>query len=240
VRLLSSKRCDAVPTIGRVRILVVEDEAGIADFLERALRSQGHVVDVATDGIEGERMAVDGDVDLMILDVMLPRRDGVALLRDVRKVKPGLPVIMLTARGEVTDKVAGLDAGATDYVTKPFSVEELLARVRAHLRAPVQSEPTRLEADGIVMDLIKHDVTRDGMPIRLSGKEFELLEYFLRHPGQVLSRNELLRAVWGYTHEPRTNVVEVYVGYLRRKLALEGRPAPIETLRAAGYRLRAP
>ena len=229
-----------MPTIGSVRILVVEDERGIADFLERALRSQGHVVDVASNGIEGERMAVDSDVDLMILDVMLPGRDGVALLRDVRRVKPALPVIMLTARGQVADKVAGLDAGATDYVTKPFSVEELLARVRAHLRAPVQAEPTRLEAAGIVMDLIRRDVTRDGASVRLSAKEFDLLEHFLRHPGQVLSREELLRAVWGYTHEPKTNVVEVYIRYLRRKLALDGRPAPIETLRAAGYRLRNP
>jgi DNA-binding response OmpR family regulator len=221
-----------------VRILVVEDERGIADFLERALRSQGHVVDVAADGVDGQRMAVDGDVDLMILDVMLPGRDGVELLRGVRRVKPTLPVIMLTARGQVADKVAGLDAGATDYVTKPFSVEELLARVRAHLRAPIQTESTRLAAHGIVMDLLKREVTRDGIPIRLSTKEFELLEYFLRHPGQVLSRGQLLGAVWGYTHEPKTNVVEVYIRYLRRKLALDGRPAPIETLRTAGYRLR--
>jgi DNA-binding response OmpR family regulator len=221
-----------------VRILVVEDERGIADFLERALRSQGHVVDVAADGVDGQRMAVDGDVDLMILDVMLPGRDGVELLRGVRRVKPTLPVIMLTARGQVADKVAGLDAGATDYVTKPFSVEELLARVRAHLRAPIQTESTRLAAHGIVMDLLKREVTRDGTPIRLSTKEFELLEYFLRHPGQVLSRGQLLGAVWGYTHEPKTNVVEVYIRYLRRKLALDGRPAPIETLRTAGYRLR--
>jgi DNA-binding response OmpR family regulator len=221
-----------------VRILVVEDERGIADFLERALRSQGHVVDVAADGVDGQRMAVDGDVDLMILDVMLPGRDGVELLRGVRRVKPTLPVIMLTARGQVADKVAGLDAGATDYVTKPFSVEELLARVRAHLRAPIHTESTRLAAHGIVMDLLKREVTRDGTPIRLSTKEFELLEYFLRHPGQVLSRGQLLGAVWGYTHEPKTNVVEVYIRYLRRKLALDGRPAPIETLRTAGYRLR--
>src|SRR4051794_15070276 len=217
-----------------VHILVVEDERGIADFVERALRSQGHVVDVVGDGVEGERMALEADVDLMILDVMLPGRDGVTLLRGVRRVKPALPVIMLTARGEVADKVAGLDAGATDYVTKPFSVEELLARVRAHLRAPVQAEATRLEAHGIVMDLLRREVTRDGTGVRLSAKEFELLEYFLRHPGQVLSRKELLGAVWGYTHEPKTNVVEVYIRYLRRKLALEGRPAPIETLRAAG------
>ncbi|MDX6664848.1 MAG: two-component system, OmpR family, response regulator, partial [Solirubrobacteraceae bacterium] len=184
-------------------------------------------------------LALTGRYTFVILDLLLPGRDGLDVLRGIRRTKPALPVIMLTARGEVADKVAGLDAGATDYVTKPFSVEELLARVRAHLRAPEQGEATRLEAAGIVVDLLRRSVTRDGVESQLSAKEFELLAYFLRHPGQVLSREQILSAVWGYDHDPRTNIVEVYVGYLRRKLALADRPVPIETVRSVGYRLLA-
>jgi DNA-binding response OmpR family regulator len=222
-----------------VRILVVEDERGIADFVERALRAQGYVVDVASDGVEGERRALSSDVDLVILDRMLPGRDGIQVLRAIRAAKPAIPVILLTALSEIADKVAGLDAGATDYMSKPFSVEELLARVRARLRAPAQAEPTRLTAERIEMDLLSRDVRRSGQPIHLSAKEFELLAYFLRHPGQVLSREQLLSGVWGYDFDPQTNIVEVYVGYLRKKLALPDEPAPIETVRSVGYRLMA-
>jgi DNA-binding response OmpR family regulator len=220
-----------------VRILLVEDEQGIADFVERALRAQGHVVEVAVDGPQGECRALTGDPDLVILDVMLPARNGVDVLKAIRAIKPALPVIMLTARAELPDKIAGLDAGATDYITKPFSVEELLARVRAHLRAPAQAEATRLQVAGIEMDLLRRSVSRDGSAVHLSAKEFDLLAYFLRHPGQVLSREQLLNGVWDYGHDPGTNIVEVYVGYLRRKLALADRPAPIETVRSVGYRL---
>jgi DNA-binding response OmpR family regulator len=222
-----------------VRILVVEDEAGIADFVGKALRAQGYQVDVAGDGIEGERRAATTDVDLVILDRLLPERDGIDVLRGIRAAKPALPVIMLTALGEVDDKVTALDAGATDYVTKPFAVDELLARVRAHLRSPQQREATRLSANGIDVDLVSRDVRRDGRPVRLSAKEFELLVHFMRHPNQVLSRAQLLSGVWGYDFEPQTNVVEVYVGYLRRKLGEPGRPAPIDTIRSAGYRFTA-
>jgi DNA-binding response OmpR family regulator len=221
----------------RVRILVVEDERGIADFVERALRAQGHAVEVAGDGPQGEHRALNGDPDLVILDVMLPGRNGVDVLREIRRAKPALPVIMLTARAEVADKVAGLDAGATDYITKPFSVEELLARVRAHLRTPPQTEATQLRAAGIEMDLLRRAVSRAGSAVHLSAKEFDLLAYFLRHPGQVLSREQLLNGVWDYGHDPGANIVEVYVGYLRRKLALADDPAPIETVRSVGYRL---
>jgi DNA-binding response OmpR family regulator len=220
-----------------MRILLVEDERGIADFVERALRAQGHAVEVAADGVEGGHRAVGSDLDLVILDVMLPGRSGLEILRDIRTVKPALPVIMLTARAEVADKVAGLDAGATDYMTKPFSVEELLARVRAHLRTPVQAETTRLSVAGIELDLLRRAVSRDGSPMHLSAKEFDLLAYFMRHPGQVLSREQILNGVWDYNHDPGTNIVEVYVGYLRRKLALADRPVPIQTVRSAGYRL---
>ena len=220
-----------------MRILLVEDERGIADFVERALRAQGHAVEVAADGVDGGHRAVGSDLDLVILDVMLPGRSGLEILQEIRTVKPALPVIMLTARAEVADKVAGLDAGATDYMTKPFSVEELLARVRAHLRTPVQAETTRLRVADIELDMLRRTVTRDETPVHLSAKEFDLLAYFMRHPGQVLSRQQILNGVWDYNHDPGTNIVEVYVGYLRRKLALADRPVPIQTVRSAGYRL---
>jgi DNA-binding response OmpR family regulator len=220
-----------------MRILLVEDERGIADFVERALRAQGHAVEVAADGVDGGQRAVASDLDLVILDVMLPGRSGLEILDEIRTVKPALPVIMLTARAEVADKVAGLDAGATDYMTKPFSVEELLARVRAHLRTPVQAQATRLHVADIDLDLLRRTVSRDGSPVHLSAKEFDLLAYFMRHAGQVLSREQILNGVWDYNHDPGTNIVEVYVGYLRRKLARPDRPVPIQTVRSAGYRL---
>jgi DNA-binding response OmpR family regulator len=222
-----------------MRILVVEDEPAIADFIERGLRAEGHSVDCAADGIEGERRALDDDVDLVILDVMLPGRDGLSVLRNLRDVKPSLPVIVLSARDAVSDRVAGLDHGATDYVTKPFAFDELAARVRAHLRAPEQSKPTELSAGGIQLDLLTRRVQRDGVSIHLSAKEFELLAFLLRHPNQVLSRTQMLGSVWGMDFDPGTNIVEVYIGYLRRKLSVSGRPAPIETVRSVGYRLNA-
>ncbi len=220
-----------------MRILVVEDETAIADFIQRGLQAEGYAVASVGDGIEGERQALAGDIDLVILDVMLPGRDGVTVLRNIRQGKPALPVIMLTARDAIEDKVEGLDAGATDYVTKPFSFDELTARVRAHLRTPGQQESTVLAAAGVEMDLLSRQVTFAGRTVRLSAREFELLAYFLRHPGQVLSREQILSAVWGYDFDPGTNVVEVYVGYLRRKLGTRTRAAPIETMRSVGYRL---
>jgi two-component system, OmpR family, response regulator len=222
-----------------VRILLIEDEPGIAEFVQNALRAHGHQVDTCGDGLDGERQALTSDVDLVILDRMLPGREGVEVLRGIRAAKPDLPVIMLTALDEIHEKVGALDAGATDYVTKPFSVDELLARVRAHLRRPAQPESTRLSAGGIDVDLLSREVTRDDQPVRLSAKEFELLVHFMRHPNQVLSREQLLNGVWGYDFDPQTNVVEVYVGYLRKKLALPGRPAPLDTIRSAGYRFSA-
>lgn len=226
------------PSIRDVRILVVEDEPAIADFVARGLEAEGYTVIRAGDGLDGARRALTEDVDLAILDVMLPGRDGLSVLDDIRFAKPQLPVVLLTARGEVRDRVVGLDRGATDYLTKPFSFEELAARVRAHLRRPGQAQSARLEAGGIHVDLLTRDVERDGVPVRLSAKEFELLVYLARHPDQVLSRQQILNAVWDYDFEPHTHVVEVYIGYLRRKLALPESPAPIETIRSAGYRLR--
>jgi DNA-binding response OmpR family regulator len=223
-----------------VEILVVEDEEAIADFLVRGLEAEGHLVRTASDGVEGERLALGSGVDLVILDRMLPGRDGIEVLAAIRQAKPSLPVLMLTARGEVADRVEGLDAGATDYVAKPFSFEELAARVRAHLRQAPRAETTRLEAGDLQLDLLSRTVRRgDELTLRLPEREAELLAHLMRHAGQACSHRELLSSVWGYQHDPGTNVVQVYIGYLRRRLALPGSPAPIETVRSVGYRLAA-
>jgi len=220
-----------------VRILVAEDEAAIADFVNRGLSAEGYAVTVATNGNDALALALSEDFGLIVLDRMLPGRDGLEVLAALRVAKPGLRVILLTARTEIDDRVAGLDAGAVDYITKPFSFDELAARVRAHLRTPSQTESTRLQALGIELDLLTRRVSRDGIEVALSSKEFDLLTYFLRHPANVLSREQILSAVWGYSHDPGTNIVEVYVSYLRRKLGRPGSTAPILTVRSVGYRL---
>jgi len=221
-----------------MEILVVEDEAGIADFLERGLESEGYGVTVAEDGVTGQRLALDAAVDLVVLDRMLPGRDGLEVLGAIRRAKPSLPVILLTARAEVADRVEGLDLGATDYLTKPFAFEELLARIRARLRESGSRGETKIEAAGIVLDLLDREATRDGLAVRLPEREADLLAYLIRHAGRVCTYEEILAAVWGYDHDPGTNVVQVYVGYLRRKLDRPGAPAPIETVRSVGYMLR--
>jgi DNA-binding response OmpR family regulator len=220
-----------------MRILVVEDEPAIADFLARGLDAEGYAVTCAVDGTVARRRALGDEVDLVILDLVLPGMPGLEVLREIRVAKPDLPVIVLSARGEVEDRVAGLDRGATDYVTKPFSFAELAARVRAHLRRPYHPPPTRLQAAGIVLDVVRRTVQRNGVAIELSPREFDLLAYFLRHSNLVLTREQLLEGVWGYDFDPGTNVVEVYVCYVRRKLARAGEPAPIVTLRSVGYKL---
>jgi DNA-binding response OmpR family regulator len=221
-----------------VEILVVEDEASIADFLVRGLEREGFSVSHAADGEEGARLALTGAHDLVILDRMLPGRDGMEVLAAIRREKPNLPVVMLTARDAIADRVEGLDAGATDYVTKPFAFDELLARVRAHLRQAGAEGGTVLVAGGIRLDLLSRTAEREGVSVRLPEREAELLAHLMRHPGEVCERAEILRSVWGYDHDPGTNVVQVYVGYLRRKLGSADSPAPIETVRSVGYRLR--
>ena len=220
-----------------MRILVAEDESAIADFIDHGLSAEGYAVTVASTGDEALELALAQDFSLVVLDRMLPGLDGIEVLRALKEAKPDLRVIMLTARTEIDDRVAGLDAGAVDYMTKPFAFDELAARVRAHLRTPSQMQSTRLEALGIELDLLTRRVTRDGVEVTLSSKEFDLLAYFLRHPANVLSREQILSAVWGYSHDPGTNIVEVYVSYLRRKLGRPGSPAPIVTVRSVGYRL---
>jgi DNA-binding response OmpR family regulator len=220
-----------------MKILVVEDETAIADFVQRGLEAEGYSVACAGDGPEGERQALSENVDLVVLDLMLPGRDGLTVLDTIRSSKPSLPVIVLTARDAVEDKVAGLDAGATDYVTKPFSFDELTARIRAHLRDPARREATAIDAAGIHVDLLTREVVLGDEAVHLSAREFDLLVFFMRHVDEVLSREQILSSVWGYDFDPGTNVVEVYVGYLRRKLSAAGGPARIETLRSVGYRL---
>jgi DNA-binding response OmpR family regulator len=218
-------------------ILLVEDEPGIVDFLERGLQAEGYVIEAALDGAEGERRAIGGSFDMVVLDLMLPGIGGMEVLARLREAKPDLPVIVLTARGDIEDRVAGLDAGAVDYLVKPFSLAELLARVRAQLRVAAQTSTTTLEGAGIEVNLLTREVRRAGKTAALSTTEFELLVYLMRHKGEVLSREQILSTVWGYQHDPATNVVDVYVGYLRRKLGQPGSPAPIFTVRRVGYRL---
>ncbi len=219
------------------RLLLIEDEPGIVDFVRRGLEAEGLAVEVASDGIQGERMALGGSFDAIVLDLMLPRRDGLEVLESVRRAMPSVPVIVLTARGEIEDRVRGLDAGAADYLVKPFSMAELVARVRAQLRVVAQASASTLRGEDIEVDLLTRRVRRADRAITLSTTEFELLVFLLRHHGQVVSREQILSSVWGYEHDPATNVVDVYVGYLRRKLGRSGQPAPIFTVRAVGYRL---
>jgi two-component system, OmpR family, response regulator len=220
-----------------MQILVIEDERTLASFIEQSLRAEGYAVTVAHDGEHGEAAALSGEYALVLLDLSLPRKDGLEVLEAIRARMPELPVIVLTARAAVEQKVAGLDRGANDYVTKPFSFEELLARVRAQLRGPGQRASSALEAGDIRMDLRTRRVRRDGHEVTLTAREFEVLAYLMRHPDQVLSREQILNAVWGFDFEPGTKVLEVYVGYLRRKLCDAGGADPIETVRNVGYRL---
>ncbi len=217
-------------------ILVIEDEAGIVRFLRRGFEAAGHPVLDTDDGAIGLAMAQADDVRLVVLDLGLPGLAGEEVLARLRVLRPSLPVIVLTAKDTVADKVANLEAGADDYVVKPFSFSELLARVRARLRASDQPTVARLEAGDLSLDLLTRRVTVGGRSVDLSTREFALAEVLVRHAGQVLSKAQLLDQVWGYDFDGGSNVVEVYVRHLRRKLGADR----IETVRGAGYRLVAP
>jgi DNA-binding response OmpR family regulator len=220
-----------------MRILIVEDERPIAEFVQRGLEAEGYSVSCAYDGEEGLALARTGDYALVILDVLLPKLSGLEVIKAIRDEDEVLPVIMLTALAETDDVVSGLDHGASDYLTKPFAFAELLARIRAHLRQPGQTNATSLEVGGISLDFRTREVDREGHAVKLTAREFELLAYLMRHPNQVLSRAQILNAVWGYDYDPGTNVLDVYIGYLRRKLGEADGDAPIQTVRSAGYRL---
>jgi DNA-binding response OmpR family regulator len=215
------------------RILIAEDETRIASFLEKGLRANGFTTEVATDGEAALGLARTGRFDLLVLDIGLPKLDGFEVLNELRAIGSPLPVVILTARDHVRDTVAGLEGGADDYITKPFSFEELLARVRVRLRGERAPEPTVLKAGDLTLDLRTRQALVDGKAVDLSAREFALAEVFFRHPGQVLSREQLLSHVWGYDFDPGSNIVDVYVGYLRRKLG-KGR---IAAARGMGYRL---
>ncbi|HEV3283537.1 MAG TPA: response regulator transcription factor [Solirubrobacteraceae bacterium] len=224
-------------SVAGANVLVIEDEPGIVDFVRRGFEAEGFSIEAALDGVEGERLALRGGYDAIVLDLMLPGRDGLEVLASLRRATPNVPVIVLTARGELDDRVQGLEAGAVDYLVKPFSLAELVARVRAQLRLIAEASASTVRAEDIEADLLTRRVHRDGRPVLLSTTEFELLVYLMRHHGQAISREELLSSVWGYQHDPATNVVDVYVGYLRRKLGNPDDPAPIHTVRSVGYRL---
>ena len=213
------------------RILIAEDEPRLASFLEKGLRSNGFATTTVGDGAKAVIIADDEDFDLLVLDIGLPVKDGFTVLQEMRAAGQRMPVIILSARDDVRDKVSGLEYGADDYVTKPFRFEELLARVRVRLRDDGVAEPTVLRANDLTLDLRTRRASVDGRHVELSAREFTMLEVFMRHSGQVLSREQLLSHVWGYDYDPGSNVVDVYVGYLRKKLGRDR----IQTMRGMGY-----
>jgi len=219
-----------------MHLLVAEDDRRLARLLERGLTDEGHVVDVAFDGDEALALALNGSFDVLVLDVLMPGRTGFDVVRELRAHRIGTPALFLTALGEVSDRVQGLDAGADDYLVKPFAFDELVARIRALGRRGAGPSQTVLSEGNIELDLLRHEVRRDGRPVDLSPTEFRLLEYLMLHPGHTLTRRAILEHVWGYDATMDTNVVDLYVHYLRRKL---GRDTPISTVRGLGYRLDA-
>jgi len=222
-----------------MHILVVEDEARLATVITRALAEQSFTVDVAGDGVVGLEMARATSYDLFILDVVLPRLDGFSLCREIRALNIDVPILMLSARGVVEDRVRGLDSGADDYLTKPFAISELNARVRALLRRQKPSALLVLRLGDVVLDPVKRTVHRGERRVDLTQKEFALLEYLMRHPGEALTRAMIAEHVWDFTWDRLTNVIDVYVNHLRRKLEEHGEPRLIHAVRGVGYVMRA-
>jgi two-component system response regulator MprA len=222
-----------------MRVLVVDDERAVRDSLRRALELEGYDVELAADGEEAlERLAQNGEPDAVVLDILMPRMDGLEVCRRLRREGHRLPVLMLTARDEVENRVAGLDAGADDYVTKPFALEELLARLRALLRRTTSGSGEVLRFADLELDPKTREVRRAGEPIELTRTEFSLLELFLLNPRQVLTRSVIFERVWGYDFGFSSNSLDVYIGYLRRKTEARERPRLIQTVRGVGYALR--
>ena len=220
------------------RILLVEDEEKLARFIELELGYEGYSVNVAHDGLSGLMAARDAQPDLIILDWMLPGLSGVELCRRLRSTGNQVPVLLLTAKDEVTDRVAGLDAGADDYMVKPFSIEELLARIRAHLRRTQPENPDVLRFEDLTLDHKTREIYRGDRPIELTAKEFDLLDYLMSHPRQVITRDQILERVWGYDFMGDSNIIEVYIRYLRLKLEANHEKRLIQTVRGVGYVLR--
>jgi DNA-binding response OmpR family regulator len=223
-----------------MRVIVVEDEERVASFISKGLEGAGYVTEVVRTGHAALESIRERGADLILLDVGLPDIDGFAVLREVRKTDQETPVIMLTARGDVPSRVQGLDLGADDYLAKPFDFDELIARIRAQLRHSRQPQASMLQAGDLHLDLKTRRAERGGRATDLTSREFALLEFLMRHEGQVLSRSQILGSVWGYSFDPQSNVVDVYVGYLRGKLDRPDDGTIIETVRGGGYRLRVP
>ncbi len=225
-----------------MNIVIVEDDPKIASFLSRGLRAEGYATTMIQDGEAASKVVplMQDDVDLVLLDLGLPGKDGKSVLAHWRSEKFTKPVIILTARDEVTEKIKGLNAGATDYVTKPFSFDELLARIRAALRSFDNTSLTRLDAADVTFDLMTKVAFRGGVRIELAQREWALLELFMRSPHQVLSRIQILNHVWDYSFDPGSNIVDVYIGYLRKKINIKGHEPLIQTVRGAGYRFIPP
>jgi two-component system copper resistance phosphate regulon response regulator CusR len=221
-----------------MRLLVIEDEKKVARFIKKGLEEEGYAVDLASDGEEGLARVLDQVHDLIILDIALPKIDGLQVLKKLRERKVPTPVLLLTVRATIEDKVLGLDSGADDYLTKPFAFQELLARIRALLRRKAEVGPPLLQVEDLVLDPARHLVTRRGERIDLTSKEFALLEYLLRNAGRVLTRAMISEHVWNYDFDTETNVIDVYVNYLRRKIDSRGEKKLIHTVRGSGYVLK--
>lgn len=222
-----------------MRILVVEDEKSIAGFIRQGLEEAGYAVDVASDGQAGFEYALVADYDALVVDIMLPKMDGLALVRALRRDGDKTPTLMLTARDTVDDRVEGLDAGADDYLVKPFAFPELLARIRALFRRPPLQSGTVLRIADLELDTSTRQVRRGDRPIELTPREYAVLEYLMRHPNQVLTRTQIGEHVWNFDFYHESNVIDVYIGYLRRKVELEAGAPLIHTVRGVGYRLSA-
>jgi len=222
-----------------VRILVVEDDRKVTEFIRKGLAEEGHAVDVAVDGDGGLAAALDGVHDVVVLDVMLPGRSGLQVVRELREKGIRTPVLLLTARDAVEDRVRGLDAGADDYLTKPFAFAELLARLRALLRRGAETRQPLLQVADLVLDPSTRSVRRGGAPVSLTNREFALLEYLMRNRGRVLTRTMIAEHVWDYSFDSSTNVIDVYVNYLRKKIDAGREPKLLHTVRGVGYVLRA-
>jgi heavy metal response regulator len=222
-----------------MRLLVVEDEKKVASFVRKGLEEEGYAVDVAVDGESGLELALDQVHDLIILDIHLPRMNGLRVLQELRRKKVTTPVLLLTVRATIEDKVLGLDAGADDYLTKPFAFQELIARVRALLRRRAEAEPPVLQIADLVLDPARRTVFRGGEKIELTAKEYSLLDYLMRNPGRVLTRTLIGEHVWDYDFDTSTNVIDVYVNYLRKKIDAGRETKLIHTVRGVGYMLKA-
>ena len=240
---IGEKRCkeplDPLDSTG-MRILVVEDQKKIASFVKNGLEEEGMVVDVSYDGDEGYALATTEPYDVIVLDIMLPGRDGLSILTNLRKKNNPVPVVLLTARSELDERLEGLNLGADDYLTKPFYVEELAARIRTVGRRASGEAAHLLKVEDLQMDLVQHQVMRGGVEIALSMREFSLLEYLMRSPGRVLSRTQICEHVWNYGFDPETNLVDVYIQRIRKKIDRDFPEKLIETVRGIGYRIGRP